>query len=75
MPQSNRRARPRELPRQVVERWSEAMAQLAGDPGWLAGNERLGGIPAVRNPADTETFVRAQYQLYEKLAERLGLRE
>jgi tripartite-type tricarboxylate transporter receptor subunit TctC len=65
-------AGPRELPREVVERWSEAMAQLARDPGWLAGNDRLGGIPAVRSPADTEKFVRSQYELYEKLAERLG---
>jgi tripartite-type tricarboxylate transporter receptor subunit TctC len=68
-------AGPRELPREVLERWSEAMTQLARDPGWLAGNERFGGIPAVRSPADTEKFVRSQYELYEKLAERLGLRE
>jgi putative tricarboxylic transport membrane protein len=68
-------AGPRELPREVVERWSAAMAQLDRDPGWLAGNDKLGGIPAVRSPADTEKFVRSQYELYEKLAERLGLRE
>jgi tripartite-type tricarboxylate transporter receptor subunit TctC len=68
-------AGPRELPREVIERWSEAMAQLSRDPGWLAGNEKLGGIPAVRSPAETETFVRGQYQLYERLAERLGLRQ
>jgi tripartite-type tricarboxylate transporter receptor subunit TctC len=68
-------AGPRELPREVIERWSEAMAQLSRDPGWLAGNEKLGGIAAVRSPAETETFVRGQYQLYERLAERLGLRQ
>jgi tripartite-type tricarboxylate transporter receptor subunit TctC len=68
-------AGPRELPREVVARWSAAMTQLGRDPGWLAGNEKLGGIPAVRSPADTEVFVRSQYQLYEKLAERLGLRQ
>jgi tripartite-type tricarboxylate transporter receptor subunit TctC len=68
-------AGPRELPPEVVERWSRAMAQLARDPGWLAGNEKLGGIPAVRSPADSEKFVRSQFQLYEQLAERLGLRQ
>ena len=67
-------AGPPELPREVVERWSEALAQLARDPAWLAGNEKLGGIPAIRSPAETEKFVREQYQIYEKLAERLGLR-
>ena len=65
-------AGPPRLPREVVARWSEAMAQLARDPGWLAGNEKLGGIPAVRSPAETEQFVRSQYELYEKLAERLS---
>jgi len=65
-------AGPRELPRDVVARWSGAMAQLAHDPGWLAGNEKLGGIPAVRSPAETEKFLRSQYELYEKLAERLS---
>jgi hypothetical protein len=51
------------------------MAQLARDAQWLAGNEKLGGVPAVRSPAATEAFVRAQYRLYEKLATRLGLRQ
>ena len=41
-------------------------------PAWLAGDEKLGGIPAVRSPAETDKFVRDQYQLYERLAERLG---
>lgn len=67
-------AGPRELPGEVIERWSQATAQLARDPGWVAGNEKLGGVPAVRSPAETEAFVRAQYALYESLAGRLGLR-
>jgi hypothetical protein len=29
----------------------------------------------VRSPAESATFVREQYQLYERLAERLGLRQ
>lgn len=62
------------LPRDVVGRWSEVMATLSRDIGWLAGNEKLGGIPAVRGPAETEQFVREQYELFEGLAKRLGLR-
>jgi len=68
-------AGPRELPREVVERWSKVMAQLAHDRDWIAGNERLGGMPAVRSPQETEAFVRAQFALYFKLALRLGMRE
>jgi tripartite-type tricarboxylate transporter receptor subunit TctC len=66
---------PRGLAPEVLERWSEALKQLARDPGWLAGNEKLGGIPAIRSSAETETFVRTQYELYASLAERLGLRQ
>jgi tripartite-type tricarboxylate transporter receptor subunit TctC len=68
-------AGPPQLPRELVERWTDAMAKLARDEGWHAGNEKLGGIPAILSPADTENFVRGQYQLYEKLAERLGMRQ
>jgi tripartite-type tricarboxylate transporter receptor subunit TctC len=68
-------AGPRELPGEVVERWSKVMAQLARDPGWIAGNEKLGGVPAVRSPQETEAFVRTQFALYFKLALRLGMRE
>jgi putative tricarboxylic transport membrane protein len=68
-------AGPRELPGEVVERWSKVMAQLARDPGWIAGHEKLGGVPAVRSPQETEAFVRAQFALYFKLALRLGMRE
>lgn len=65
-------AGPRGLPREVIERWSQAMSALSRDAGWLAGNEKLGGIPAVRSPAQTEDFVREQFELYESLAARLG---
>jgi tripartite-type tricarboxylate transporter receptor subunit TctC len=68
-------AGPPGLPRDVVDRWADVMAKLAKDPAWLAGVDRLGGIAAVRSPAETDKFVRDQYQLYEKLAERLGLRQ
>jgi tripartite-type tricarboxylate transporter receptor subunit TctC len=68
-------AGPRGLPREVVERWSKVMERLARDPDWIAGNEKLGGVPAVRTPAQTEEFVRAQFALYYKLAMRLGMRE
>ena len=68
-------AGPPRLPKEVVARWTDALAKLARDPDWLAGNEKLGGIPAIRSPAATEAFVREQYQLYEQLAQRLGLRQ
>lgn len=63
------------LPKDVVERWTEALTKVAQDPGWLEGTRKIGGIPAIRSPADTERFVREQYALYENLAQRLALRQ
>jgi putative tricarboxylic transport membrane protein len=63
------------LPRDVVERWVDVFAKLAKDPDWQAGNAKLGGIAAIRSPADTEKFVREQYELYDKLVSTLGIRQ
>jgi tripartite-type tricarboxylate transporter receptor subunit TctC len=62
------------LPHEVVDRWTGALAQLARDGGWLEGNARIGGIPALRSPSDTRAFVQEQYELYEGLARSLGIR-
>jgi tripartite-type tricarboxylate transporter receptor subunit TctC len=67
-------AGPPRLPQEVVERWRDVFARLARDSAWLAGVENSGGIPAVRSATETDKFVRDQYQFYERLAERLGLR-
>jgi tripartite-type tricarboxylate transporter receptor subunit TctC len=61
-------AGPAGLPREVVERWAEVLERLSRDADWLAGNEKLGGIPAIRPPAETERFVREQAELYERLS-------
>ena len=50
-------------------------ARLAKDPDWQSGNARIGGIAAIRSPADTEQFVREQYELYDKLVTTLGIRQ
>lgn len=36
---------------------------------------RIGGIPAIRSPAETEKYVREQYELYDKLVTMLGIRQ
>ena len=68
-------AGPPGLPKDVVARWTDVMAKLARDSAWLAGVDKLGGIPAVRTPAETDQFVRDQYRLYGPLAYRLGIRQ
>jgi tripartite-type tricarboxylate transporter receptor subunit TctC len=63
------------LPKEVVDKWTEVFARLAKDPDWQLGNSRIGGIAAIRSPAETEQFVREQYELYDKLITALGIRQ
>jgi tripartite-type tricarboxylate transporter receptor subunit TctC len=63
------------LPKDVVDKWTEVFARLATDAEWQQGNARIGGVAAIRSPAETEKFVREQYELYDKLVSTLGIRQ
>lgn len=63
------------MAKEPTDRWIEALGRLATDPDWIAGNAKLGGIPAIRSQAETEKFVREQYEVYDGLATRLGIRQ
>ncbi|HLX80550.1 MAG TPA: tripartite tricarboxylate transporter substrate binding protein [Burkholderiales bacterium] len=63
------------LPKEVVDRWADTFARLAKDPDWISGNAKLGGIAAIRSAAETEKFVREQYELYDRLVTALGIRQ
>jgi tripartite-type tricarboxylate transporter receptor subunit TctC len=63
------------MPREAVDRWVDVFAKLAKDADWQAGNAKLGGIAAIRSPAETEKFVREQYELYDTLVTGLGIRQ
>jgi tripartite-type tricarboxylate transporter receptor subunit TctC len=63
------------MPREIVDRWVSVLASVAKDPDWQAGIAKIGGIPAVRSPAETERYVREQYELYDKLIGALGIRQ
>lgn len=65
---------PAGLPKPIVDKWADVFQKLAKDPDWQAGNARIGGIPAIRSPAETEKYVREQYEMYSKLAAALGMR-
>jgi len=66
---------PGKLPKAIVSRWTDVFARLAKDPDWQAGNARIGGVAAIRSPAETERYVREQYELYSKLVTALGVRQ
>ena len=66
---------PPKMAKVAVDRWTEVLGKLAQDPDWIAGNARMGSIPAIRSAAETTRFVKDQYELYERLATSLGIRE
>jgi tripartite-type tricarboxylate transporter receptor subunit TctC len=66
---------PRNLPEEVVSRWTDVLQRLGRDRDWLSGNEKIGGMPAIRPPAETERFIREQFELFDELAARLAIRE
>ena len=63
------------LPKAIVDKWASVFSRLAQDPDWQAGNARIGGIAAIRSPAETEKYVREQFELYDKLITVLGIRQ
>ena len=63
------------MPKELVDRWTSVLASVAKDPEWLAGIAKIGGIPAIRSPADTERYVKEQYDLYDRLITILGIRQ
>lgn len=63
------------IPKEVIDRWTGVFAKLAADPDWQQGNARIGGVVAIRSPAETERFVREQFELYDKLVGTLGIRQ
>jgi len=66
---------PGKLPKAIVSRWTDVFARLAKDPDWQAGNAQIGGVAAIRSPAETEHYVREQYELYSRLVTALGVRQ
>ena len=63
------------LPKEIVDKWVDVFARLAKDPDWQQGNARIGGIAAIRSPAESDRFMREQYELYSKLISSLGIRQ
>lgn len=64
---------PPNLPQDVKDKWVGVLKNMAKDKAWLKMTKGLGSIPTVMNPADTKVFVKAQYETFKEVTERLGL--
>jgi tripartite-type tricarboxylate transporter receptor subunit TctC len=53
--------------------WVDTLRTVARDPDWIAHERKIGSIPRVLPPQETEAFMGAQFDTYEQLARRLKL--
>lgn len=63
------------LPETIVARWRAALKKLATDKEWISEITKRGAIPAIGTSKDNDRFIKEQYELYDWLAQSLGLQE
>lgn len=66
---------PPNMDKAAVDTWSKVLQQVAQDKEWADTTRKLGSVPQVRPPKDTEAFAKEQFETYDGLARKLGLRQ
>ncbi len=64
---------PPNMPKDVVNRLSAAMAKIGADPKWTSGTEKIGGMPKPTTPEEAAKFVGEQVAVYERLGKLLNI--
>ncbi len=64
---------PSNLPLEVQAKLQQVMTTVASDASWIAATEKIGSIPYVKNPDETRSFARDQFQIYRSLGESLRI--
>lgn len=64
---------PKDLSDDVVTKWTAVLQNLEQDKAWNKMTKGLGSVPTIMNPDDTQAFVKAQYETFREVTERLGL--
>jgi len=64
---------PPNLPQDIVEKWQTVLQQVSEDDQWQRQTSQLNSIPFVRDAAQTEKFVRLQYDLFKTIVDRYQL--
>jgi len=64
---------PKDLPKEVVDKWVSTLAALKTDKAWIKMTQGLGSIPSIMPPDETKAFVKTQYETFKAVAEKVGL--
>ncbi len=66
-------AGPPDLPDAVKSYWVDILAKIKNDAGWVEAEKKLGSVPYIQTPEETEAFIKRQYDIYSQLAQELDL--
>lgn len=61
------------LPKEIVDKWADALQGVKEDKAWNKITGSLGSIPQIRSPEATKKFVEEQYKTYDQLGRKMGL--
>jgi tripartite-type tricarboxylate transporter receptor subunit TctC len=61
------------MSKEQVAWWANVLAQVAKDPDWIRATEKIGSVPRILSPAETATFVREQFETYERIGKAFGI--
>ena len=61
------------MDKELVAKWGEVLQKIAKDPQWISSTEKIGSVPRILSPEQTATFVREQFETYDRLAKSLGI--
>jgi len=64
---------PKDLPKEVVDKWVSTLTALKTDKAWIKMTQGLGSIPSIMSPDETKAFVKTQYETFKGVAEKVGL--
>jgi len=64
---------PPNMDRAALAKWVETLRAVAQDAGWHAAEEKIGSIPRILSPQETERFMGEQYETYARLGAQLHL--
>ncbi len=67
-------AGPDDLPDDVAEKWGGWMKTATEDEGFRSKMEARGSIIRLMDPAESQSFIEGQYNIFRKLVDELGMR-
>ncbi len=64
---------PPRMEQAALGKWVETLRAVAQDAAWRASEQKIGSIPRMLSPQETERFMGEQYDIYARLAAQLHL--